>query len=190
MIIGYCGNIRQGKTLSAVRELFKLYNLGYTIYSNINLNFPYKPLDVDLLTDIVEDKIQITDKKPVFFIDEIHIWLDSRLSMGKKNRIVSYFLLQSGKIGEDSDFGMLLLYTTQFIHQVDKRLRSLTSIIIECEKKEINSHKIIINIEYHFRGKKSFITRSIFYAETIYKLYNTREVVKYKKAKVEEEGYN
>lgn len=181
MIIGYSGNIRQGKTLSAVRQLYLLYNHGYTIYSNIKLNFPYKPLDITLLQDIVEDKIVISEKKPVFFIDEVHIWLDSRMSAGKRNRIVSYFLLQSGKLGEDSDYGMILIYTTQYMHQIDKRLRSLTSIAVECEKHEVNKEKIILCTEYHFKGKKSRITKSVFFAKPYYALYDTREVVKYVK---------
>jgi hypothetical protein len=81
MIIGYYGNVRQGKTYGAVLELFLLWLKGYVIYSNTWLAFPFKILTLDYLLDIVEKDLNIEDNA-VFFIDEIPIWLDSRCSMG------------------------------------------------------------------------------------------------------------
>jgi hypothetical protein len=138
VIIGYFGTVRQGKTLSAVKELYKFYLDGKTIYSNIKLNFPYKPITTDMLLNIVESDL-VLDDDSCMFIDEMHIWFDSRISSSKKSRIISYFLLQTGKMGKNTDFGLILLYTTQFRHQVDKRLRSLTDISIDCEKKEFQA---------------------------------------------------
>ena len=141
MIIGFFGNMCDGKTLNAVIKLKEYYDRGYVIYSNTWLSFPYVSLLSKDLIDIAEGKKELPFNCAMF-IDEIHVWLDSRVSGSKKNRIISYFLLQTGKMGSDADIGLILIYTTQYYHQIDKRLRSTTCIAIECEKIKIHFRKI------------------------------------------------
>lgn len=188
MIIVYVGNVRQGKTLGAVRELKKFYDSGYTIYSNTWLNFPFKTLTLDFLIDIVEKEIDLPDKT-LFFIDEIHIWLDSRVSASKRNRIVSYFLLQTGKLGINTDYGLILLATTQFTHLIDKRLKDLIDILSECEKINYKGKKIFRQTITYFKGKKTYQRERYFEGtKYLYSLYDTRAKIKVEHTKYDDLG--
>jgi len=187
MIIGYFGNVRQGKTLSAVRELKKFYDAGYTIYSNTALSFPFKPLTLDFILDIVEKDIDIEDKA-VFFIDEIHIWLDSRIAGSKRNRIGSYFLLQTGKMGANTDYGLILLFTSQYPDQIDKRLRHVMDIGVQCEKVMFRGEKYFKLNAYFYKGEKSFNKITAYHGnQSLYNLYDTRKKIKIVKDRYDEE---
>jgi hypothetical protein len=184
MIIVYVGNVRQGKTLSAVRELKKFYDAGYVIYTNTWVSFPHKILTLNFLLDIVEKEMDLPDRC-IFFIDEIHMWLDARVSSSKRNRIVSYFLLQTGKLGIDTDYGLILLATTQFTHLIDKRLRDLVDILGECEKLIYKGKKYFKQEITYFKGKKTYKRIRIFEGtKKLYSLYDTR-----KKIKIEHDKY-
>lgn len=181
MIIGYYGNVRQGKTYSAVLELYQLHLQGYTIYNNTHLSFPYKILTLDYLLDIVEKDLNVEDNS-VFFIDEISVWLDSRSSMSKRNKIFSYMLQQSGKLGVNTDYGLIILFTEQYPDMVDKRLRHFTDKGVECEKFEMNNEKYFIQHINIFRGRKSYMYNRIIKGNPIlYSLYDTRKKIKYEK---------
>jgi hypothetical protein len=187
MIIGYFGNVRQGKTLSAVRELYKFHLLGYTIYSNTPLSFDYKPLTLDYLLDIVEKDLNVEDNS-IFFIDEITLWADSRISAGKRNRIVSYFLLQSGKLGNNTDYGLILLFTAQFTHLIDKRLRHTLDIGVQCKKILFKGDKYFIQERHVFKGDKSYCQSRIFKGtKQLYELYDTRKKIKVEKDRYKED---
>ena len=191
MIIGFFGNVRQGKTYSAVIELKKLYDRGYNIYSNTPLSFKYIPLTIELLLDIIENDLDIKDNA-VFFIDEIHVFgLDSRSSMSKRNKVISYFLLQTGKMNNSekaSDFGLILIYTSQFTHLIDKRLKSVTDIAIECEKINYKGSKFFKLTKHFFKGVKSFsVTNLIKGTQDNYDLYDTKARIKVQKDRYEKE---
>src|SRR6056297_3378714 len=129
MIIGYLGTRGRGKTLSCVREAYEHQQNGYSIYSNIKLNKKILPdytlIDGKMLIDWVKGEKQF--KKAFFILDEVHVYIDSRMGMSKKNVTISYFVLQTRK--RDVRIG----YTTQFFNQVDKRLRSPTEVLIQCQ---------------------------------------------------------
>lgn len=187
MIIGLMGDPRSGKTLTAVRECERLYNQGYNIYSNIKLNFPSKTITLKQLENIVEHGKGFGDDNAVVFIDEIHTWIDSRASQTVRNRIISYFLLQTGKIGKSKDFGMIFLYTTQYPDLIDKRLRKPTVISGFCEKIDVSGEKII-QVEWHWiRNGEEIMRTERFFAHHYYNLYDTREIVSLEKDKYEEE---
>jgi hypothetical protein len=78
MIIGFIGQRGSGKTLTMVKEAYKKYLDGYTIYSNIVLNFPYKPYNIDVLLDFAEKGRYFGNT--VFIIDEIHILTNGFIS--------------------------------------------------------------------------------------------------------------
>jgi AAA+ superfamily predicted ATPase len=191
MIIGFFGNVRQGKTLSAVRELYKLYQKGYKIYSNTHLNFPYIPLTLDFILDIIEKDLELPDDS-VFFIDEIYMFgLDSRSSMTRRNRAVTYFLLQTGKMnGKNSDWGLILIFTAQYPDQIDKRLRHVMDVGVECEKIEHLGCKYFAQKFYVYKGSKSFSYSKVFKGTLdIYKLYDTRKRIVMQKDRYKEEAF-
>jgi ATPase family associated with various cellular activities (AAA) len=179
VIVGFYGNVRQGKTYSAVLELFILWIKGYTIYSNTWLAFPFKKLTLDNLFDIIEEDLNIEDNA-VFFIDEIPIWLDSRCSSSKRNRIISYFLAQTGKLGNDTDYGLILIFTAQYPDMIDKRLKHFTDKGVICEKFDMNGIKHFLQNIHIFRGNKSYSYRNIIRGHPLlYSLYDTRKKIRY-----------
>lgn len=168
MLCGFTGNMGSGKTLSLVSEIYKYYKLGYKIYSNVAFSFPHEKLT---LADLIEyNQNDYTLKDCVVVIDEAHIFLDSRTSYAKRNLVISYFLTQTRKKS------VKLFYTTQKIHQIDKRLRENTDIIIECSSFKIKDRLYIVQTKiftYDYR-----IVKKLLYANPYFSLYDTNQVIR------------
>ena len=171
MICGFIGKMGSGKTLSMVREVCKYKAQGFTIYSNFHLNFPYEPLDFDELFNMAESQESLHNV--VILLDEVHIMLDSRSSMKKSSKVISFWLNQSRKQG------IKIFYTTQHLHQIDKRLRSATDFFCFCD-----------GIKYLHKGKESFIVLNTltdgensrperFLGNKFFKYYDTNEVISF-----------
>lgn len=171
MIIGFVGRMGSGKTLSMVRNAYRYFLAGYTIYSNIKLSFPHKEYTLQELIDFANNGINL--KKSLIMVDEAHIFLDSRSSGSKRNRIISYFLLQTRKKG------CHLYYTTQRFHQIDKRLRDNSDVLITCKTKtdkygeKYTLNNINIMLENSIKQKNE-----VYKSKDYYELYNTYEVVR------------
>lgn len=121
MIIGIHGLPRSGKTLLAVLML-KIASLhNRKIISNISLKLKYEPMDLEKIVNLELSKC-------VCFLDEAYNYLDCRLSISKLNRVLSYFIFQSGK--KDVD----ILYTAQLARSVDFRLADLANVKILANK--------------------------------------------------------
>jgi len=109
---------------------------GKKIYSNIKLKVAKKYdkqivyLTKDMLKNIFEliktGKFEM--RNSTVLIQEAHNYIDSRTSMTPKNRTFSYWILQSRHTG----FGSCdILFDTQELGQVDKRLRNNTDFILQ-----------------------------------------------------------
>lgn len=170
MICGFIGRMGSGKTLSMVKYAYSLYREGYTVYSNVSLNFPHKNYTLEDLINYSNS--QETFYKAVILCDEMHIFLDSRNSGSKRNRILSYFLLQTRK--KD----VKLFFTTQRYHQVDKRLRDNADVIVMCQSKHIYKKHYVKNLFMYMLEFSVKTKKMLFRAEPYYKLYNSYEVVK------------
>lgn len=192
MIIGVIGKRGEGKTLSCVKDIVKAVRAGRTVYTNFNINKKE-------FTESQQQNINILDYS--FFrnykdfqlnnclvcIDEIYVYIDSRASMSKRNKIMSYFFNQTRKRDVD------LYYTTQFIHQIDKRLRSNTEVFIFPEKRIIKNNVVVRATETEIKANpdkyKLYIVNKIFYpahGKTVkeafkgndyFKYYDTDEIV-------------
>ncbi len=171
MIVGFIGDIGGGKTASLVKEVYIKYLSGRKIFSNIKLNFPYTHVSQEDLLEMASGGFNLQDG--VLVLDEIHIYLDSRTSMSKENRVITYFALQTRKVGVD------LYYTTQYINQVDLRLRNLTNALIECYTQENSEtkEKYTLNVIRMRKINKVITKKIIFQTSKVYNLYNTYEVV-------------
>lgn len=182
MIIGLFGDLGQGKTLSAIRLLTHKYAEGYSIYSNIGLSFPYTNLTMDMMIDIAKGLATVPERS-VFFIDEITLYLDSRNSgTGKINKLISYFLLQTRKLG-DQDVGLYFFYTTQFPRLIDIRLWLLTTIKIVCNKDEFMNEKIFTNTWIIDKINGVIIEKEYFLGKDFYKFYDTKQIVRIPESK-------
>lgn len=177
MIEVFLGTVGSGKTLSMVYEGYKYYRRGLKIYANFKLNFPYEPLTYKRLNEMIQNKEQLQDA--VLLLDEIHIAIDSRNSMSKKNKIISYFILQTRKRN------VRLLYTTQHLHQVDRRLRDTTDILVMCDNMtnktslvNSNGKDIFIRQSYVLQWKNDARPRTkIIYANPVFPLFDTKEMI-------------
>jgi len=171
MIIGYIGTRGRGKTLSCVREAYEHYLEGYEIYSNIKLNNKYFKkwnwIDNKMIINWVKGDKQF--KKAFFILDEVHIYLDSRMGMSKRNVIISYFVLQTRKRN------VRIGYTTQFFDQVDKRLRQPTEVLISCQNYMIANGMFQKNRVYQKETGKSFY--DTFKGSDYFDYYDTNEII-------------
>lgn len=159
-----------GKSLSMVRYAYLYHRAGYRILSNIKLNFPYETYTLQNLIDFANSGIGL--RKVVILLDEAHIFLDSRSSVSKRNRIISYFLLQTRKKG------CHLYYTTQRFGQVDKRLRENTDVTINCSsKKNKDGEQYTLNEVNILTDNGIRTERLIYQSNKYFELYDTYEVV-------------
>lgn len=131
-IFGVTGGIGTGKTLTGIYMLIRDLELGKKIFTNCrlkgleradikNVTYLTKEIINDMFTHIKEEKLNM--RNSTVFIQEMHNYIDSRTAMSKKNRTLTYWILQSRHTGEGSSH---IIYDTQELKQVDLRLRRNT----------------------------------------------------------------
>lgn len=148
-----------------VLEAYRYHMLGLTVFSNISLSFPHEQYDAKMIEQFASDKNPLNHS--VVLIDEAHVLLDSRSSFTKRNKIISYFILQTRKRD------VHVLYTTQSFHQIEKRLRDQSDMIIECRfSKTSNTVLQTITDTATFKVVKRVID-----IEPVFKLYDTNAIV-------------
>lgn len=171
IIVGIIGDRGSGKTLYMVKEALTNYKRNRKVVSNFHLNFPVlkgcsqpELLNMSFITDFKKQLHNIC-----LLIDEIYIYIDSRNSASKQNRIWSYFFNQTRKRDVD------LYYSTQFFHQVDKRLRSNTELFI-FPSKIIKDDVMYIKIKVCKRNMQP-IKIFAFKGSDYFPFYDTDEII-------------
>ena len=177
LVIGRQGS---GKTLFLVKKAYEYYKEGKTIYSNIKLNFPFKPINYN---DIINCRL----KNAVVIIDEIHLLLSARNSMSRQNRLIC-----DGFISMVRKMGLNVLGSTQTERKVDVRFREEKDFLYACNKYAYINNKweevlhnqnlnktipIMICLDVREEFSMNWITMS-FLGNNYFNLYNTEEVVK------------
>jgi hypothetical protein len=200
VVVGLVGEMRSGKTLLTAIMLHDDYIKGKQIMSNFDLSFPHEPLDVNSLdVAIREGNTDYFNDKSIG-IDEIHVFMDARGSGQKRNKMMSYFLTQSGKLDTT------IYWTSQFMRQVDVRLRLNTQILYKIRRYIIHKgQKIALRqddkrTDFYIDAHKHFLRDSpkgmvFYYQKTItiknpskyFGLYNTKQRVYYKESIDEKE---
>jgi len=167
MIVGLVGDMGSGKTLIATYFAYHYFKKCKSkIYANYHLNFPFEIIKMSQLTNPAYNF-----SNSVLIIDEIHQFLDSRLSGSKKNRTIGYFITQSRKRN------IILLYTTQQAGQADKRLRGNTDYFIRCTNLSPKDAKENIFIQWEIIDSHNKSRKYAFKADPYFKLYDTTQVV-------------
>lgn len=175
MIVGFIGKRGSGKTLSMTRECYKYYQKGYKVISNYHLNFSHQLVDFEELFRLAETQADMGNL--VLALDEIHILLDSRSGMSRENKVMTFWLNQTRKMN------ITLLFTTQFLHQVDLRLRSNTDVIVLCDGLTVT--KLVDGVRQEFfvcQNEMVFgdeFKRELFVGNDFFKLYETRQVIRF-----------
>ena len=187
VIMGFVGPRGDGKTLAMTAALIHGYKRNKTIYSNYGLKFPPSeenpspvlPLRATTLTEFADADSGLQDA--IVAVDEIHVWLDSRSSQTKRNKVASYMVTQSRKRDVD------VFYTTQLLHQVEKRVRDNTDIIVKCENlnrardrgRPLEQHQPYIRLTILQTDRGKFSTKYIppTRARKIARLYDTNQII-------------
>lgn len=150
-LICYSGLFGKGKTLSAVREIVYLYHRYngkkvwcprrkkvvtqiVEIISNVKLDIPYKDfVNLYQLVESADTKIAREDEQDALIVtlvlgDEFSVQLNSRAF---KSNLTADTL---NSILTCRHSRMSLFYTAQRFAHVDKLLRQVTALVIECDK--------------------------------------------------------
>lgn len=118
MIIQISGHKRAGKTLFTTLLGYGYYKKGWDVYSNFWLKFPH------IRIESFSQLIGLHPTNSVLLFDEFHIWTDSRESASKKNKVIGWYVSNTGKDH------VHLIFNSHRLDQVDKRIRRLTD--MEC----------------------------------------------------------
>lgn len=118
---GFIGHMRSGKTLAMTVHAYKEYLAGRRVYSNLWFSFPHTRITANDLDNAIRNKDTDVFNDSCICIDELHVFMDSRASGQARSRMLSYFITQSGKLHNT------VLWTSQFLRQVDVRVRLNTS---------------------------------------------------------------
>lgn len=173
MIIGIISPKGQGKTVSMVKMMLEGLTKGNRIMANMkNLTFDYELLGDDFFKNFSKYSF---DEGALICIDEIHIFVDSRNSSSTRNKLMSYLFTQTSKRN------IRLLYTTQFYHQIDKRLRDNTEIFIRCKKvividQETAQEKVYIHLNI-YNNITNKVTGMSYLANPIFPFYKRSEII-------------
>lgn len=117
--ICFFGNMSSGKTFAMVYYAFKLWLDGYTIYSNVHLEFPYVPVvSLDDLSNI---------RDGVFLGDDFEKWASSKFITNRDKSDLLEATLQFGK-RKVSPF----LWSCKRPLEVDKTFRYVTNWYVAC----------------------------------------------------------
>ena len=161
MFIGFTGSLGSGKTLSMTFwGRYFGYKTDTPVYTNYKTDWATQIKSWDEFTRITHG---------IVLLDELHITFDSRLWSNTAKR--THFLLQTRKKG------LLVMFTTQHISQVDKRIRNICDYLIMCEKKG----EMIRNSVFKFLSDelgRQLVLKDI---KKIYSWYDTYEIVSFLK---------
>lgn len=170
MIVGFIADPKvdnqmgTGKTLFMTIRAKQHYDKGERIIANYGLRFPHEKADSAILMELVKNETNLN--RCVLALTEMHVLLDSRTSLSKKNRVMSYLILQTRKRQ------VYLFYDSQDMGQVDIRLRNNTNYYVFCRK-------IADNLFYYRvvsrRGR--LIGKYLIDGRKYYHLYDTAETV-------------
>jgi len=177
MIVAIEGGLGSGKTCLLTKYAVESYLLqGRKVYSNYHLKrIPYTKLD------IVDIYLNQPELKNVFIAgDELHTFMDCRLSQKRRNIIESYFVLQTRKKNVD------LYFTSQWLNLVDIRLIRFVDVVIRMHKIYITNedgikmvHPYLFLAEFH-DYREDFIPdvyTKIFDGRKWFDHYDTNEVI-------------
>lgn len=184
-ITAFLGEMSSGKTLFMSMMAYYWHKFyGKTIYSNYNLTFPFKPITDDFFMDFMNPKWNLHDC--ILIVDELTVHMDARCSMSKKNKMYSYFILQSKKRN------VKLYFTAQVFRQVDLRLRNHTYYTVfpavytikNYEGKQVVARKSREDdatpydfVVYEIMRRDGKTMKSWMFCRWAYNLFDTREII-------------
>ena len=122
------GKQGSGKTILITKLATEDYlETKRTIYSNYELKkLPHQKINLQKILDLLDKDVNSLNNS-IILLDEIHLYLDSYDFMRKNNRKLQTFFSQLRKRN------ILLLGTTQYIMNVDVRIRRQCKYVFDME---------------------------------------------------------
>lgn len=154
------GVLGAGKTLSMTRVGAAAYASGQRVYANYSTCFAEPITSILHMFDL---------RDSVLLLDELQSILDSREF--KNNAALTQWILIVRKLG------LSILYTTQFLGQVDLRVRHVTEWVYCCEKASLFGKQATKQTIVKWQGEGGRITKTTVFAHTpqLYSLYDTKD---------------
>lgn len=176
IILGQQGS---GKTLFMTKHLIDNLTDERPVFSNYTLfGIDYKPITFDNSKEAKKGKIDILKRLEVddnFFnnsimlLDEIHVYFDSRDWIRTNVRPIQTFFSQLRKRN------ILLLATTQYILNLDVRIRRQALAVFQMEHKKGSIFKADLNkIDGYYT---EFVREDYYDLKNYYKYYDTNEII-------------
>jgi energy-coupling factor transporter ATP-binding protein EcfA2 len=141
---------------------------GKTIYSNYKIK--HKNCRFLNIYELITHSEKL--ENCIIAIDELHEYTDCRNSNSKQNRLIANFFLQSRHHLAD------IFYTTQFLSQVDVRIRNITDYKILISGMDVDIDDDDIDDVYElliFDSLDDLLSEKTIYLGEYYKLFDTRE---------------
>lgn len=161
MLCMILGGLGSGKTL--LLTIFAYFNKKQTI-ANFDLKFEHKSVTTLSLRELALNHYSDS----CICLDESYIYMDSRNSLKKVNKMLSYILFQSRKKKNE------IFITAQLKSSIDIRFRTLCDYIVYCEHKEFD---FLYHI-YEVKSQKSVTLKlSMRKASIFFQFYDTLQTV-------------
>lgn len=149
--------------------------VGYAIES-LWLNKPvYTNFKIDLAGVTVVSLSELLKlgklKSGTIIVDELYAYADSRVSSSRVNRMFSYFIFQSRKLGVD------VIYTSQLDSSVDLRTFELTTEKILANGLDDSGQFVDYDIEYEDGEVDDFSLPLWYFKENVFPVYDTNEII-------------
>ena len=160
MVIAFTGKPGSGKTLSAVRYIYK--DQRKTIYTNIKVEIPKKSV-IQIAPSNVQDLKKLHDG--IVFIDEANFVFSSRFWSRIPKDLMQFWAMHRKR-------GVDLILTSHSLKRIDVILRELVSYEVRCKTLGVFIANNWYDVDY---GDK--VKTSIFFGRRYYKYYDTFEMV-------------
>jgi len=121
MVIAFTGKPGSGKTLSAVRYIYK--DKRENVYTNVKLEIPEKKI-VQILPSNVQDLKQLRDG--IVFIDEANFVFSSRFWSRIPKDLIQFWAMHRKR-------GVDLMLTSHSLKRIEIILRELVSYEVRCK---------------------------------------------------------
>ena len=186
MLICITGGLGSGKTLGMTAWACKFSCMGgmLPIISNYKIEVDGH-IDTILLQD-EEDMIRmiklVKREKGILLIDEAYKFLDSRLSMNKRNVYLSQFFMFLRKLN------LITIVTIQSFRMIDIRVREIIDVLIVCRKINKGFEQRIFDYQLGKQVKRLCLREEVM--KEVYEMYDTFEMVKEFKFPEREEEFN
>ncbi len=133
LMIRFQGDVKAGKTKTAVWYALQFFKKGLPIYTNMHeakykgINWAQTVKIDDLIKDLTKSEEEAQFKNGILLLDEFHTYMDPSAGGGILQAMLTRLLVQCGKRG------LPVLYTTHLSGMVPPRVRELTTINVYCD---------------------------------------------------------